>query len=154
MVGQEKRAQSPEKPDFARLILQPGSSADRNSNMTAPDGVDRKARPNLRPLLALKPYLLRHRWMIGAALTALVISAMAMLAVPMAVRRMIDAGFGSRDGTLISQYFLMLIVIGLVLACASGARFFFVNWLGERVVSDLRRDVFAHLTRKTKERAF
>ena len=39
----------------------------------------------------------------------------------------------------------MLIGIGLVLAIASAARFYFVNWLGERVVADLRGDVFRHL---------
>lgn len=108
---------------------------------------DDKARKSLRPLLELKPYLLRHKSMIAGALIALVVSAMAMLAVPIAVRRMIDVGFVSHDGVLINRYFEMLIVIGLLLALASGARFYFVNWLGERVVSDLRRDVFAHLAR-------
>lgn len=102
---------------------------------------------SLRPLLALKPYLLRHRTMIVGALIALVLSALAMLAVPMAVRRMIDVGFASHDGVLINRYFMMLIVIGALLAVASGARFYFVNWLGERVVADLRADVFAHLAR-------
>jgi ATP-binding cassette subfamily B protein len=106
-----------------------------------------KSRRPLRPLLALAPYLRRHRWVIAGALTALVVSALSMLAVPLAVRRMIDVGFGSHDGVLISRYFMMLIVIGFVLACASGARFYFVNWLGERVVADLRTDVFAHLAR-------
>lgn len=146
--GRPKRAQGPEKPYFVRLDLRPVSSIERKDEPAGPEAsASEKPRQNLRPLLALKPYLLRHRVMIGAAFVALVISALAMLAVPMAVRRMIDAGFVSRDGALIGQYFLMLIMIGLVLACASGARFFFVNWLGERVVSDLRRDVFSHLTR-------
>ena len=58
---------------------------------------------------------------------------------------MIDFGFSSADGAFIDQYFAMLIAIGLVLALASGARFYAVNWLGERVVADLRADVFRHL---------
>ncbi len=82
-----------------------------------------------------------------AAFAALVVSALAMLAVPMAVRRMIDLGFGAHDGVFIDQYFAMLIVLGLVLAVASAARFYLVNWLGERSVADLRADVFAHLAR-------
>jgi ATP-binding cassette subfamily B protein len=110
-------------------------------------GAEEKSRRSLKPLLALQPYLLRHRAKIAGALIALVVSALAMLAVPMAVRRMIDIGFVSHDGVLIDRYFMMLIVIGLVLALASGARFYFVNWLGERVVADLRSDVFAHLAR-------
>lgn len=113
----------------------------------APTAKDDRARRSLKPLMALKPYLLRHRGMILGAIVALVMSALAMLAVPMAVRRMIDVGFGSHDGVLIDRYFMMLIVIGFVLALASGARFYFVNWLGERVVADLRSDVFAHLAR-------
>ena len=68
-----------------------------------------------------------------------------MLAMPVAVRRMIDHGFSGGDGIFIDHYFAMLIVIGLVLALASAARFYAVNWLGERVVADLRADVFRHL---------
>ncbi|MCB1506764.1 MAG: ATP-binding cassette domain-containing protein [Hyphomicrobiaceae bacterium] len=106
-----------------------------------------KQRRSLRPLLAIKPYIARYPAMVLAALAALIASAAAMLVVPMAVRRMIDHGFASSDGAMIDQYFAMLIVIGSVLAVASASRFYFVNWLGERVVADLRNDVFAHLTR-------
>jgi ATP-binding cassette, subfamily B, bacterial len=105
------------------------------------------SRLSLRPLLALKPYLLRHPSRLAGAGIALVASAAAMLAVPMAVRRMIDHGFGAKDGAMIDQYFMMLIVIGIVLAIASASRFYLVNWIGERVVADLRSDVFAHLAR-------
>ncbi|MBU2582330.1 MAG: ATP-binding cassette domain-containing protein [Alphaproteobacteria bacterium] len=97
--------------------------------------------------MGLKPYVLRYPGVLAGAGIALVVSAIAMLSVPLAVRRMIDHGFAGTDGTLIGQYFGMLIVIGLVLALASSSRFYFVNWLGERVVSDLRGDVFAHLAR-------
>lgn len=112
----------------------------------AGDG-DAAKRRSLKPLMGLKPYVTRYPWVLTAAGIALVVSALAMLSVPLAVRRMIDHGFTSTDGTLIGQYFAMLIVIGIVLALASSSRFYFVNWLGERVVSDLRSDVFSHLAR-------
>ena len=99
----------------------------------------------LRPLLALKPYLARHPRMVALALAALIASAVAMLVVPVAIRRMVDHGFSGGDGAFIDQYFGMLIIIGLALALASGTRFYAVNWLGERVVADLRADVFRHL---------
>ena len=102
---------------------------------------------SLRPLLALKPYLQRYPAQLAGAAVALVVSAAAMLAVPMAVRRMIDHGFTHHDGTMIGQYFMMMIVIGGILAIASASRFYLVNWIGERVVADLRADVFAHLAR-------
>ncbi len=100
---------------------------------------------SLRPLMLLRPYILNHSAMLVLAGLALVVSAIAMLAVPMAARRMVDYGFADRVGTFINQYFLMLIFIGLIISCASSARFFLVNWLGERVVSDVRADVFRHL---------
>lgn len=106
-----------------------------------------KSRKSLKPLLGLKPYVARYPWVLAGAGAALVASALAMLSVPIAIRRMIDHGFTSANGELIDQYFLMLIVIGLVLALASSSRFYFVNWLGERVVSDVRSDVFGHLSR-------
>lgn len=104
-----------------------------------------KKRRSLRPLMTLKPLILAHKGMLAAAFAALVVSALAMLSVPMAVRRMIDHGFGGGDSALIDNYFLTLIGIGLVIAIASPARFYFVNWLGERVVADLRAKTFAHL---------
>ncbi len=113
------------------------------------DGGDNgaKKRRSLKPLLALKPLILKHKAMLALAGLALITSALTMLAVPMAVRRMIDHGFVSHDGQLINQYFGMLILLGCVLAIASSSRVFCVNWLGERVVSDLRSEVFRHLTK-------
>jgi ATP-binding cassette subfamily B protein len=96
--------------------------------------------------MALKPYLLRYKGMLAAGLVALLVSAGATLAVPLAVRRMIDLGFSGIEPDLIDKYFATLAAIGLVLAVASAARFYAVNWLGERVVADIRRDVFKHLT--------
>jgi ATP-binding cassette subfamily B protein len=102
-------------------------------------------RRQLQPLRALLPYVLRHRGMVALALIALVASAAAMLTVPVAVRRMIDLGFSGADDVFMDMYFAMLIVIGLVLAVASAGRMYAVNWLGERVVADLRAKVFAHV---------
>lgn len=102
-------------------------------------------RQSLKPLLHLKPYILAHKGMLAGAAIALIASSAAMLAVPLAVRRMIDHGFGGNDSQLIDSYFLTLIGIGAVLAIASASRYYFVNWLGERVVADLRATTFAHL---------
>jgi ATP-binding cassette subfamily B protein len=106
----------------------------------------KKTSASLRPLLSLKPYLLRYKGMIAASLVALIVSAAATLAVPLAVRRMIDVGFSGIEPSLVDKYFATLLGVGLVLALASAARFYCVNWLGERVVADIRADIFEHLT--------
>jgi ATP-binding cassette, subfamily B, bacterial len=104
-------------------------------------------RRQLRPLIALWPYIWRHPGMVLVALVALVASAAAMLTVPVAVRGMVDFGFAGSGigGGAIDGYFLALIAVGFVLAVASAARMYAVNWLGERVVADLRSEAFAHL---------
>ncbi|MEL7543111.1 MAG: ABC transporter transmembrane domain-containing protein [Pseudomonadota bacterium] len=108
-----------------------------------------------RPLVALWPYLKPYKWMVAATIVALFVSSGAMLTLPLAVRRMIDFGFSgtgearvsASDTGQIDVYFIALLFVGAVLAVASASRFFLVQWLGERMVADLRRDVFAHLTR-------
>ncbi|MEP9376705.1 ABC transporter transmembrane domain-containing protein [Aquabacter sp. CN5-332] len=98
------------------------------------------------PLLALLPYALRYRTRIAAALAALVAAALAMLTLPIAVRRMIDYGFAADHVGLIDRYFAVLVFVAAVLAAASAIRFYLVTTLGERVVADLRSAVFARLT--------
>ena len=123
-----------------------GMTAGTAAEAAAGQEGERKHR-SLKPLAGLAPYLLRYRGTVVMAFIALMVSALAMLAVPTAVRRMIDFGFSGADARFIDRYFMMLIGIGAVLALASSARFYFVNWLGERVVADLRADVFRHLSR-------
>lgn len=141
MKDRELKADEQLRPATApeTAALAPADAAPASAD-SAPD-----RRRSLRPLLALKPYLMRHPVRLMAAIAALVVAAVAMLTIPMAVRRMIDHGFGAHDGQMIDQYFMMLIVIGAVLAAASAIRFYLVTWMGERVVADLRADVFAHL---------
>jgi ATP-binding cassette, subfamily B, bacterial len=99
----------------------------------------------LRPLLSLVPYVLRYRWQAGAALIALLVAAVTTLAVPIAVRRMIDFGFSRDSATMIDSYFTVMIGLVGVLALASAARFYLVTTLGERIVADLREAVFGHI---------
>jgi len=104
-----------------------------------------KARRGLNPLWRLVPYVLHYRGMALAALAFLLLATATTLALPLAVRRMIDHGFSAADSQLIANYFSMLIAIAGVLALASACRYYFVITLGERIVADLRRDVFAHV---------
>jgi ATP-binding cassette, subfamily B, bacterial len=110
-----------------------------------PPGSGPKASP--RALLELVPYLLRYKPHIAAALLAVTVAAGATLAVPLAIRRMIDFGFSAESAGLINTYFAALIGVAAALALASGSRYYFVTTLGERLVADLRTAVFKHLCR-------
>jgi len=103
-------------------------------------------RRKLRPLLGLKPFVLRYKGRAAAALCALLVASIATLAVPVAVRRMIDLGFSRERVGLIDEYFMVMIAVVGLLAVASAGRYYLVTTLGERVVADLRRAVFERLT--------
>ncbi|TIW86306.1 MAG: ABC transporter, partial [Mesorhizobium sp.] len=103
-------------------------------------------RRSLKPLRRLFPYITHYRTLVVGAIISLVIAAATTLALPLAVRRMIDHGFSSSSTTFIAEYFAALVAMAAVLAAASAGRYYFVITLGERVVADIRRDVFAHVT--------
>ncbi|MGB3644389.1 MAG: ABC transporter transmembrane domain-containing protein [Mesorhizobium sp.] len=113
--------------------------------MAQTSGADRRKR-SLRPLQHLFPFIARYRGLVLGALFSLTLAAATTLALPVAVRRMIDHGFSTSDSTLISNYFIMLMAMAALLALASAGRYYFVITLGERVVADLREKVFSHLT--------
>jgi ATP-binding cassette subfamily B protein len=102
---------------------------------------------SIRALTSLVPFALRYKRMIAFAIAALVVAAGATLAIPLAVRRVIDFGFSAETKDLISAYFGMLTIIVTVLACASALRYYLVMSIGERIVADVRKAVFDHLTR-------
>ena len=115
--------------------------------MSSADAGSKRSRVTLGALKPLAPYAFAHRTRIVLALIALAIASAATLVVPIAVRRMIDFGFSDANAGLIRAYFLAMIGVVTVLALASGARYYLVMTLGERVVADLRADLFSHLTR-------
>jgi ATP-binding cassette, subfamily B, bacterial len=101
---------------------------------------------SLAALLPLVRYGRRYLGRATAALAALTISSAATLAVPFALRSMIDFGFSKDSGGAINVYFLAMAALVIVIALAAATRYYLVTTLGERVVADLRRDVFAHLS--------
>ncbi|MBV9289331.1 MAG: ATP-binding cassette domain-containing protein [Hyphomicrobiales bacterium] len=101
---------------------------------------------SFRALVPLLRYGRRYWGRALAALCALTVSSAATLAVPFALRRMIDFGFSKDSGGAVDAYFLAMGVVVVIIALAAAARYYLVTTLGERVVADLRREVFAHLT--------
>jgi ATP-binding cassette subfamily B protein len=102
---------------------------------------EREKSKKISGLSALWPFMLPYRLLMAAAIFALVLTAMISLALPLAVRRVID-NFGSADGAILDQYFLAAIAIAALLALGTGLRYALVTRLGERVVADIRKAVF------------
>jgi len=123
------------------------SSDGRGLDVAAAPAPGERRKVKLKPLGRLLPYIARYRGRALAALAALVAAAITTLIVPIAVRRMIDFGFSDKAVKLIDSYFAVMILVAAVLAVSSALRYYLVTTLGERIVADLRNDVFVHLTR-------
>jgi ATP-binding cassette subfamily B protein len=110
-------------------------------------------RPNrFAALRLLLPHFRPYRLLMAGWLGFLVLSSLATLSLPVAVRVMIDRGFAHADPTTLNATFLGLFVVAVVLALATAGRYFCISVLGERVVADLRRKLYAHLL--TLDQAF
>src|SRR5690242_3213917 len=95
----------------------------------------------------LGPYLKPYRSRVVLAAVSLLVAAGTVLAFGACLRALIDRGFAQGRPDVLNYALASLIAVAVVLAIASGARFYLVSWLGERVVGDLRRDLFAHVVR-------
>jgi ATP-binding cassette subfamily B protein len=84
---------------------------------------------------------------VALALLSLLVAAGTVLAFGACLRALIDRGFAQGRPNVLNYALASLLAVAVVLAIASGARFYLVSWLGERVVGDLRRDLFAHVVR-------
>ncbi len=105
----------------------------------------RPAGKRMASLGSLKPFVLRYRIKIALALLFLLISAAGALAIPAAVGQVIDRGFVAEDISRIDRWFWLLFGAAAVMAIGGGLRFYWVSWLGQRVVSDVRSAVFGRV---------
>ncbi|HUD52894.1 ABC transporter transmembrane domain-containing protein [Parvibaculum sp.] len=105
----------------------------------------RKPARSVGPIAKLMPFIARYKGMVFLAFVSLVLATVSTLLVPMAGRRLLDNGFNSANADFIDTYFLALIGVAALLGAASASRFYFVSWIGERVVADLREAVYAHV---------
>lgn len=115
--------------------------------MSESSKTEAQGRKSMKPLMSLVPYMMRYRSLLTGAIVSLMLAAATTLAIPVAVRRMVDNGFAGANGQFINLYFAMLVVMAVMLALASAMRYYFVITIGERIVSDLREAVFSHVTR-------
>ncbi len=114
--------------------------SDTTSAANTPGADDRPMSKQLGVLRALMPFFTPYRWILLAAVSALLLTAGVSLVLPVAARRVIDS-FGV-DVNLANDYFLAAIGVAAIFALGSAVRFYLVTRLGERVVADIRKAVF------------
>ena len=108
---------------------------------------DRPRAKNLNPLRALLPFLRPYRGMMIAALGALLVATVAMLALPVALRQLIDHVVAAKDSGSLNGYLIGFLAASVVFGVFAALRFYLVTWLGERVVADLRAAVYRRVVR-------
>ncbi|MEM9554092.1 MAG: ABC transporter transmembrane domain-containing protein [Acidobacteriota bacterium] len=101
----------------------------------------------MRPLRTLLPYVRPYLGAFLLSLVALGISAGAILALPIAIRRVIDEGLSSTQLAEVDIHFLGLLGLAIIYGVFTGVRMYLLNWLGERITVDLRNDLYARLLR-------
>ncbi len=108
---------------------------------------DRAKAGDMRSLKALLGFVRPYWLAVAGAAVALVVAAGTVLALGQGLRTLVDKGFSSGDAGLLDTALLVLLVVILLLAAATYSRFYLVSWIGERVVTDLRRAVFDHIVK-------
>lgn len=113
--------------------------------MSDPDTLQRPTGQRLGSLRALRPFVTRYRPQILLALLFLALSAAGALAIPAAVGQVIDRGFMADNVQHIDRWFWLLFAAATMMAVGGGLRFYWVSWLGQRVVADIRKAVYTNV---------
>ena len=108
---------------------------------------DRPKARSLKPLRALVPFLRPYRGRTALALVALVIAAASMLALPIALRQLIDHGLAGQSAATINRYFVGFLAAAVMFGAFAALRFYYVTWIGERLVADIRDAVYRRVIR-------
>jgi ATP-binding cassette subfamily B protein len=99
----------------------------------------------LQPLRRLLPFVLRYPVRLALTVLFLLVSATSSLAIPAVLGGAIDEGFLTKNLENVTRYGWLIVGIALIMGVASGARFYFISIIGEKVLADLRQAVFSHL---------
>jgi ATP-binding cassette, subfamily B, bacterial len=110
-----------------------------------PEADERPSSKNLTAIRGLLPFVLKYKSRLALVVFMLTLAAGVTLAMPYGVRLLIDNGFSDELGTGVDKYFGFFLALASLLALSSAGRFYFVMWMGERVVADVRKAVYDHL---------
>ncbi|EMY70288.1 ABC transporter transmembrane domain-containing protein [Leptospira vanthielii] len=106
---------------------------------------DRPKSKNIRVLSKTFSYLKPYRFQMALSSFALLFTAGVTLGLGQGLRHLVDAGFSARSKQELGYSLAFIILVGILLAIGTYIRHYTVSWIGERVASDIRRDVFKHI---------
>ncbi|QAX86049.1 ABC transporter ATP-binding protein [Pseudomonas sp. DTU12.3] len=98
-----------------------------------------------RALRLTSRFLAPYRWQVIGALLALIVTAAVTLSMGQGIKLLVDRGFMTQSPHQLNQSIGIFMLMVLGLAVGTFARFYWVSWIGERCVADIRREVFNHL---------
>ena len=115
--------------------------------MSDPSSADRPKAKSVRPLASLLPFLKPYRGVLAWAMVALLLASGSMLALPVALKHLVDRGMSAGDADTIDIYFITFLGVAVLFGAFAAMRFYLVTWLGERVVADIRAAVYRNIVR-------
>ena len=141
------------------------SSQNENINVASESDIDKRAKAkNVKPLRQLWPFIANYPVTISSFLLFLMLAAILNLGITEAFRIIVDCGFNEEeiipescsryaigDINNLGSYFKFGMIIGLGLAIFSALRFYFISILGQRVIADIRKNIYAKLTTLSSE---
>jgi ATP-binding cassette subfamily B protein len=115
--------------------------------MSDPSAADRPKAKSVRPLASLLPFLKPYRSVLLWAMVALLLASGSMLALPVALKQLVDRGMSAGNADTINIYFIAFLGVAVLFGAFAAMRFYLVTWLGERVVADIREAVYRNIVR-------
>lgn len=109
------------------------------------------AKGEITKLTGLASYLTPYKKYIVGAIIALTVTSSSVLALGKGVGYLVDEGLGGHNPKLLDAALLVLLLVTAMLAVGTFARFYFVTYVGERVVADIRRDIYRHIIHLSPE---
>lgn len=109
------------------------------------------SKASLNHLRLIKPLITPYKKHIMLALLLLFLGAAANLAIPVAFKQMIDLGFAAENQDTLTYYFLLVFVVSSLMILFTSLRYYWVSWIGQKVVTDLRKQVYGKVMMQSQE---
>ncbi len=119
--------------------------------MNNPSKEEEINKASLNHLRLIGPLVTPYKKHILLALLLLVLGAAANLAIPVAFKQMIDLGFAAENQDTLSYYFLLVFVVSSLMILFTSLRYYWVSWIGQKVVTDLRKQVYSKVMTQSQE---